>query len=202
MSRWCDDRKPLTFLSIVLLLLIAAAAPPAALGDSIELGIWNEFSFTSVGVLAQGCYPADPSPTALDCLPSSAGNSVFAPAPFWMFTLDSKGLLTVTDAFLHGDAFDVFNGCCALLFLTPAVAADGNGCGDNPQVCLGDPNASHTIFPLDPGSYSISIFPYAIADAGAAYFRVTQLPEPCEWQLVSLGLAVLSAARWRRRNRL
>lgn len=183
------------FVAVVCL----AVTPCPSFGDSIELGVWNEFSFTSVGVMARGCYPADPSPSALDCLPSPAGNSVFAPAPFWSFTLDGKGVITVTDAFLHGDAFDVFNGCCSLLFFTPPVAANGEGCGANPEVCLKDPLASHASFPLDPGSYSISIFPYATADAGAAYFRVTPILEPAEWPALVTGLALLGAARkrWR-----
>jgi len=158
-------------------LVLFLSLPRATLGSTVNVGTWYEFSFTEVGVEALGCYPADPSPTALNCFPSYPLVSVFAPEPTWTFTLSQDANLVVTDAFLHGDSFDVFNNG-SYLFSTPSVPTDGLGCGDNPEVCLGDPNASHGSFALGPGSYSISIVPNATADAGAAYFEVVPVPEP------------------------
>jgi hypothetical protein len=169
------------------LLFLSGYAPMHA--SAINTGIWYEFSFTDVGVQARGCFPADTDATALDCIPSSAGNSVFAPAPAWTFTLKVAAPLIVTDAFLHGDSFDVQdNG--ALIFSTPNVATDGNGCGSNPVTCLADPLTSHKIFLLGAGPHSITIFPNAITDAGAAYFEIA--PEPSSLMLLIGGLAVFS----------
>jgi hypothetical protein len=166
------------------LLFLSGLAPIRA--AAINTGTWNEFSFTDVGVQARGCFPADMDATALDCIPSSAGNSVFAPAPPWTFTLKVAAPLIVTDAFLHGDSFDIKdNG--ALIFSTPNVATDGNGCGDNPVTCLADPRASHGSFFLAAGPHSITIFPNAIADAGAAYFEIA--PEPSSLMLLMGALA-------------
>ena len=63
-----------------LLLFLPLVAPTVLLADLVT-NQWYEFSFTAAGVQAQGCFPADMSATALDCIPSSAGNTVFAKAP-------------------------------------------------------------------------------------------------------------------------
>jgi|SRR5579863_1344308 len=182
--------------ALVLLMLFPAAAYSESL---LATNQWYEFSFTSAGVEALGCYPVDMSPDALNCIASSAGNSVFAPTPSWDFALDSPAILTVTDAFLHGDSFDVYNDD-ELLFSTPNVAADGNGCGSNPVMCLDDMASSHASFTLDPGDYSITIFPDAIGDAGAAYFEVVT-PEPDLWPVLLLCGFVLCAPAVRKRLR-
>lgn len=175
-------RNTAIWTSAAMLLMIAAFAH----ADTIAPGLWYEFSFTDVGVQARGCFPEDPDPSALDCLPSSAGNSVFAPAPPWTFTSTARLRFVVTDAFLHGDSFDIFDEGVPI-FSTPAVATDGNGCGDNPVVCLKDPLSSHASFLLSPGAHSITIFPDAIGDAGAAYFQI--VPEPAMLTMLCLALA-------------
>jgi hypothetical protein len=172
--------------------LVLFAAPLSARADAIAVnGGWNEFSFFAVGVEARGCYPADQDDSALECLPSSGNNSVFAPAPPWTFTIGpGVGTLVVTDAFLHGDSFDVFNNN-GFLFSTSASVFDGNGCGDDPDVCLLDASASFGAIGLAPGNYSITIIPNAIGDAGAAYFEVLYVPEPSAGSLMALGIAGL-----------
>jgi hypothetical protein len=179
-----------------------ALAAPANLLAELVTNQWFEFSFTTTGVEARGCFPADPADSALDCIPSSAGNTLLAPAPPWVFTVQPPfATLIVTDAFLHGDAFVVFDNDAEPIFLTPVVPVDGNGCGDNPVTCLADPNASHATFELTPGSHSITITPYAIGDAGAAYFEVVPAPEPCEWPgLVISGIVACAALRRRLRS--
>jgi hypothetical protein len=148
-------------------------------------GSWYEFSFFDTTDEARGCYPTDPDPNALDCLPSSADNSVFVPAPSWDFTVQLPALITVTDAFLHGDSFDIFDGGGVPIFSTPVVTFDGDGCGDNPVNCLADPDASHASFLLGPEAHFITITPNAIGDAGAAYLIrstranwLSRLPSP------------------------
>ena len=192
-------------LTVGITLLLYGLAPSAAFGTVISAGIWDEFSFTTEGVKARGCSPAfpggpgDPSPDALDCVASSANNSEFAPAPPWTFAVPAgtTATLIVTDAFLHGDSFDIFD---AGVFIgsTPAVANDGNGCGDNPAVCLADPAASHDSFLLGDGIHSITIIPDVIADAGAGYFQL--VPEPSAFGVLCFGLMVLGVIRRRFRS--
>lgn len=182
----------------VSLLALFLASSPLIFADAINAdGSWYEFSFIDTTDQARGCFPADMDPNALNCLPSSAGNSVFAPAPSWTFTvLKAFATITVTDAFLHGDSFDVFDGGVPVpFFSTPMVANDGNGCGDNPVDCLADPNSSHASAVLGPGLHSITITPNAIGDAGAAYFRIVQAPEPATWMGALSALILLAFRR-------
>jgi hypothetical protein len=178
---------------VALLLFSALAFPTALRADFLASNQWYEFSFTAAGVPALGCYPADQSAQALNCIPSK--NSQFAPTPPWNFVVDIVGALIVTDAFLYGDSFDVFdNG--AFLFATPAVPFTGAGCGSDPSVCSLDPNSSSLGFGLGPGLQSITIVPNAIGDAGAAYFELIQ-PTPEPNQLLPAALAA-AFALWRR----
>ena len=93
----------------------------------VGLRTWYEFSFFEVGILAQGCPPADP--LGFDCIPSSGTPTVFADPPPWTFTAGSDVVLTVTDAFLHGDGFDVFDFGVLIGATTPLSPDDSEGCG-------------------------------------------------------------------------
>ena len=175
--------------ALLSVLLFPMLVTPAGLhADTLATNQWYEFSFYSAGVMAQGCYPADPSPTALNCLPSAGNDAILAPAPPWEFDLSATGgTLIVTDAFLYGDAFTIsdYNVDLAttFTFTTPPVSYTGAGCGSDPAVCVDDPSSSHGAFPLEPGLQLITITPYATADAGAAYFEVATAvitPEPSE----------------------
>jgi hypothetical protein len=160
-----------------------------------------------VGTDATGCYPADMSPTALNCIPSLAGNSQFAPAPVWDFTVDyTYGTLIVTDAFLYGDSFDVYDDA-VLIFSTPNVPYTGTGCGSNPVDCIGTSAtaplnggyASWASIVLSPGPQFIAIVPNALANgmaggyAGAGYFELVNTPEPNELPIL---LLVSVCAMW------
>ncbi|WP_228060528.1 MULTISPECIES: PEP-CTERM sorting domain-containing protein [unclassified Coleofasciculus] len=152
-------------------------------GTTIPLGgSWQEFSFTSAGVLAMGCSPADPS--GLGCAPSSAGNSVFVGSPSWNFLAPSSGVkLTVTDAFLRGDVFDIFD-FGSFIGSTSDVSTGGSCVPNetNPDDCLVDPLTSSGTFLLESGEHEITIIPKASPfGSGAAYFRVDareSVPEP------------------------
>jgi hypothetical protein len=143
-----------------------APAGPIAIG-----GPWNEFSFTNAGSFAKGCAPADPA--GLGCVPSSSGNSHFVGAPPWTFVAPSDGAtLTVTDAFLKGDTFEVFD-LGVPIGNTSVVPANSASCDSDPVPCLADPTVSHGVFNLGPGPHSITIKATASPfGSGAAYVRI------------------------------
>lgn len=146
-----------------------AAAAPA--GPIKAGGPWNEFSFATAGSFAKGCAPADPAGSG--CTPSSTGNSHFVGAAPWTFVAPSDGVaLTVTDAFLKGDTFEIFdNG--HLVGSTSAVPSNPSSCGSDPVPCSTDPTVSHATINLPGGPHSVTIkaatSPY---QTGAAYFRI------------------------------
>jgi len=138
-------------------------------------GPWIEFGFTGTGSTATGCSPADPGGPS--CAPSSGGNSVFGGTPPWTFTAPSGGAtITVTDAFLRGDQFEVFDGGVSIGITSVPVTT--GSCGDNPDPCLIDPQVSHGVFTVGSGPHSITIKAKASPfGAGAAYFKIDALPE-------------------------
>ncbi|MFA4903357.1 MAG: VPLPA-CTERM sorting domain-containing protein [Desulfobaccales bacterium] len=182
----------ISMLLVVMGFVAAAQADPITVNDPL----WYEFSFTAVGVQAQGAFPDDPLGDFV--IPSISGNSQNAPAPAWTFSSLAPTFLTVVDAFLEGDAFNVFD---FGLFIggTTAVANTGNDSGtDDPVVALLDPDLSRGFFFLAAGNHSLTIEPYQIAGPGAAYFMVSAIPVPATLPLVLTGLGALVA--WRRRS--
>jgi hypothetical protein len=133
-------------------------------------GPWLEFSFGTTGSAAAGCSPADPAGPI--CAPSSGGNSAFLDAPPWTFTTPFGGAtMKVTDAFLYGDEFQVFDDGGSIGTTSP-VDPDGS-CGSDPEDCYPDAASSSASFDLAAGDHSITIIatdsPFG---GGAAYFRV------------------------------
>ncbi len=129
-------------------------------------GPWNEFSFAGPGSFAMGCQGGG-------CVPSSGGNSVFADDPPWTFTAPAGGAtLTVTDAFLLGDQFEIFD-FGAQLGATSTPRDLGADCGDDPEPCIADPRVSQGLFSLSPGPHEITMrIKLSPFGGGAAYFRV------------------------------
>jgi hypothetical protein len=161
--------------------------------DVLQPNQWYEFSFIDAATPALGCYPADMSPAALNCLPSAGNDSVFAPTPPWNFNVNALGgVLEVTDAFLYGDAFYVFDNN-NFIFATPVVLYTGAGCLSDPEVCILDPNSSHAAFGLGPGMHSITIMPYQVPyAAGSAYFELVETPTPEPNELLPSVVTVLA----------
>lgn len=150
----------------------SVARPSVAVQAAVPVdGSWIEFSHSGPGTFAMGCQQGG-DPNGFQCIESFAGNSTFGSAPPWTFTAPSAGAaLTLTDAFIRGEAFEVFDFGVSI-GTTPTVSAVG-GCGDNPDNCLADPLVSHAVFPLAAGAHEITIKVTASGyGSGAAYFRV------------------------------
>ena len=114
---------------------------------------------------------------------------MFAPSAPWTFTAPAGGAdLTVTDAWLAGDSFNVFD-FGALVLSTPSVLFTGMGCGSDPAFCVTDPEMSHGTVHLGPGDHSITIVPTAVVQLGAAYFQAVEVPEPSTLLMLGAGIA-------------
>lgn len=133
---------------------------------------WFEFSFIDTNNDVRGCLPSDPV-GFFGCMNSTGTPTQFASSPPWTFECPSRGCwLTVTDAFLYGDVFEVFDNSKSI-GTTPNAAADPeNGCGNDPEVCLLDSSSSSKMFSLGDGTHSITMRPKLIVDEGAAYFKI------------------------------
>jgi PEP-CTERM motif len=161
------------------------AAPVCA--GPIPFDSFLEFGFTDAGTPATGCSPADPG--AASCTPSSGTPTQFLDAPAWTFQAPAAGAtLRVTDAFLIGDQFQIFD-FGASLGLTSAPVGSGD-CGDDPVPCLANPNVSQGSFALLGGPHSITITPtLSPFGGGAAYLQAqAQVPEPGSLTLMASGL--------------
>jgi hypothetical protein len=190
-------REELTIMrvwsALVIVSLLLAMATPAYAGPIMGGGLWYEFTFDGTGSFA-----TDGAGT----VPSSGGNSVHADDPPWTFAAGAGGaVLTVTDAFLYGDAFEIFDNAVSI-GSTPLVQRLDDSFNSDPAIAVLDPDMSHAAFLLGAGVHSLTI--QAIASphsGGAAYFRidgdVPTIPAPGALLLVGSGL--LGLLPWRRK---
>ena len=128
-------------------------------------------------------------------------NQVFLDPPPWTLDLAAPAVLKITDAFLKGDSFAVYD-FSILKLTTPSVDLlqyNGSDCGTDPEYCYGAAGVSYGTFDLAAGPHSLTI---QVADSpynqGAAYFRIDRIigaPEPLSIMLLGFGLLGLGAIR-------
>lgn len=196
-TRFDVVRKSVRVVFCVLAFSLTLATHLSA--SVISLGTYQEFGFTTAGVEATGCDPNDPSGPF--CFESSGTVTVLLGAAPWTFVAPVGGaVLTVTDAFLSGDRFEIFD-FGSSIGLT-SVPVDNIDCGDDPVPCLATAGVSSGIFNLAAGNHSLTITPTISNGGGSGYLLVdvplASVPEPGSWLLVGCGLALLGFSRyWR-----
>lgn len=179
-------------LSLAVVSTALGWTAPVAAGP-ILFNTFLQFSFFDVGVPALGCFPDDPMGDF--CLPSAGTPTQFLDAPPWTFLSPHGATLTIADVFLAGDQFEIFDFGTSLGLTSVPVGTDD--CGDDPLVCLADPNVSSGVFSLLAGNHSITIVPTATDGGGVGYLRV--VPEPQTIALLGIGLLGLWGTRTRGR---
>jgi hypothetical protein len=181
---------PINNLLIALLLVFISSTP--ALASAIGQDAWYEFGFDpNHSPIAAGCQPADP--TGVPCR-VGIGSTFLGSNP-WTITTGSPVEMTVTDALLAGDFFDVFD-FGVLIGSTPSVAPSGSDCGLNPSICVEAPGISHASFVLPAGAHSITIGVHAAQILGEGFFHLDTVPEPSTFGVTALLLlAILLAGR-------
>jgi len=178
------------------LLLIAAALVPLtaapARAEPIALGVWYEFVHQGEGMFVKPCI-------GFMCVPSSAGNTSFAPEQPWAVLLNAPGVLTIADAFASGDQFEAFSNGRSLGLTSATVPFQH--CGDNPAACIDWFGMSSGMFALDAGRHLLAIRTFASrSGSGASYFRVDApavVPEPGSLILLGSGLYLVRRLRQR-----
>lgn len=188
-------KRILIFVVVLLSSVVFALPVTAGSIDPYINGPWLKFFFRGPGTEAYGCSY---------CGGDSAGeNQVFLDPPPWTLDLAAPVVLKITDAFLKGDSFEVYD-FGILKLTTPSVDLlqyYGSDCGTDPKNCYGAAGFSYGTFDLAAGPHSLTI---RVADSpynqGAAYFRVDRTvstPEPGSMLLLVLGIIGIGVLRRR-----
>jgi hypothetical protein len=169
------------FVSAALVCCLLLGRPCPARADNITVdGGWQSFSWTN------------------------APGTMNTEGPL-SYTSAQQTKLTVTDAFLDGDRFQVFDKDMPLGLTSPATD-DGTQIGDKASAALSNPKFSSGSFLLSPGSHSITIKIVGTAvghSMGTGFLRADTLgapshtPEPAGLTLVLAAGACVACYRWR-----
>ncbi len=109
----------------------------------------------------------------------------------WTFTVSGPAVFSVTDAFIQGDVYQLFDSSMTLLatstfFAGGGVQADGSSLG----LAWADAGYSHLAFSVGPGSYSFVIEGDGAGGLPAGFgLRLDALgiPEPATWAMMLVG---------------
>jgi hypothetical protein len=123
--------------------------------------------------------------------------------PPWTFS--GPAILVVTDLYVDGDQFEVFDNDVEV-GTTSTPVNDGTTCGDDPVGCTGS-DWSHGTFVFGAGSHSITMTVIAEGTgntSGNGAFELTSVPEPASFGLMGLGCLglVLGRRRFRRKGEI
>ncbi|MDT7836166.1 PEP-CTERM sorting domain-containing protein [Aquabacterium sp. OR-4] len=167
---------------------------PSAQAGPVPFDTYAQFSLNGVGQFAAGCAPADDQGNF--CVPSSGTPSIALDAPGWRFQLGAGGgVLTIVDAFLGLERFEVLDGGQLLGISSPlqVLVNTTPDCGDDPVVCLATPGISRAVFELAEGLHEITLRQLEGEALSSGYLHIAErgnnaIPEPG-----SLALLLLAA---------
>jgi hypothetical protein len=117
------------------------------------------------------------------------------------FLLQTSAILQVTDAFIIGDVFQIFDNGVEL-FITGAFDLGGVSTSD-PTTAFAGTTYSHGFAVLGAGSHSITgVATSSPTGSGAAYIQLTEgggaVPEPATWAMMIAGFGMVGCMARRR----